>query len=215
MLFKTSRFAFAQFPYFSLRASKSNLDGAQEPEHAPNFSLRVLDTKRGKAVIIIILIAVVVLILIAGYFYFNFNKKSEQTGNSNAKILANPVEGLTTEEAIEEFDESFVYYLLASIGAQELHAPPLSSNNPKIEIIVSGDEYNAEVDNGKIKVGRGLIGGEDIIIKTTKEEGVAMLRDKNYVSTSFKDGKSSVELIAGNIELAAKGYLKIYNSLNS
>ncbi|MEK6933589.1 MAG: hypothetical protein AABW75_01800 [Nanoarchaeota archaeon] len=31
---ETSRFVFAQSPYFSSRASKSNLDGAQEPEHA-------------------------------------------------------------------------------------------------------------------------------------------------------------------------------------
>ncbi|MEK6933481.1 MAG: hypothetical protein AABW75_01235 [Nanoarchaeota archaeon] len=36
--FETSRFVFAQSPYFSSRASKSNLDGAQEPEHAPNFT---------------------------------------------------------------------------------------------------------------------------------------------------------------------------------
>ncbi|MEK6934045.1 MAG: hypothetical protein AABW75_04165, partial [Nanoarchaeota archaeon] len=40
---ETSRFVFAQSPYFSSRASKSNLDGAQEPEHAPDFSPKVLD----------------------------------------------------------------------------------------------------------------------------------------------------------------------------
>ncbi len=168
--------------------------------------------KRGKTIIIIISI-VVVLILIGGYFYFNFNKRNEPTKNSNTKTLINPVNGLSTEVAVEKFDESFVYYLLASIGVQGLHAPPLSSNNPKMEIIVSGDEYNAEVEDGKIKVGRGLIDDEDIIITTTKEEAVAMLRDKNYVSTSFNDGKSSVEIIAGNIELATKGYLKIYEEL--
>ncbi|MEK6933572.1 MAG: hypothetical protein AABW75_01710 [Nanoarchaeota archaeon] len=42
-IIETSRFVFAQSPYFSSRASKSNLDGAQEPEHAPDFSPRVLD----------------------------------------------------------------------------------------------------------------------------------------------------------------------------
>ncbi|MEK6933384.1 MAG: hypothetical protein AABW75_00735 [Nanoarchaeota archaeon] len=41
--FETSRFVFAQSSYFSSRASKSNLDGAQEPEHAPEFSPMVLD----------------------------------------------------------------------------------------------------------------------------------------------------------------------------
>ena len=40
---ETSRFAFFQSPYFSLRVKKANLDGAQELEHAPDFSPRVLD----------------------------------------------------------------------------------------------------------------------------------------------------------------------------
>ncbi len=40
---ETSRFVFVQSPYFSSWVSKSNLDGAQEPKHAPDFSPRVLD----------------------------------------------------------------------------------------------------------------------------------------------------------------------------
>jgi len=40
---ETSRFVFAQSPYFSSWVSKSNLDGAQEPKHALDFSPRVLD----------------------------------------------------------------------------------------------------------------------------------------------------------------------------
>lgn len=43
---ETSRFVFAQSSYFSLRVRKSNLDGAQEPEHAPDFSPRVLDMNK-------------------------------------------------------------------------------------------------------------------------------------------------------------------------
>lgn len=46
--FETSRFAFAQSPYFSSWVSKSNLDGAQEPKHAPDFSPRVLDIGKYK-----------------------------------------------------------------------------------------------------------------------------------------------------------------------
>ncbi len=43
---ETSRFAFAQSPRFSSKVSKSNLDGAQEPEHAPEFIQRVLDIEK-------------------------------------------------------------------------------------------------------------------------------------------------------------------------
>ena len=40
---ETSKFVFVQSPYFGSRVSKSNLDGAQEPEHAPDFSPKILD----------------------------------------------------------------------------------------------------------------------------------------------------------------------------
>ena len=46
IILETSRFVFVQFPYFNLRASKSNLDGAQEPVYVGDFSLRVLDIKK-------------------------------------------------------------------------------------------------------------------------------------------------------------------------
>ena len=41
--FDTEKIKFAQTPYFSSRASKFNFRGVQEPEHAPDFSPRVLD----------------------------------------------------------------------------------------------------------------------------------------------------------------------------
>ena len=40
-----------------------------------------------------------------------------------------------------------------------------------------------------------------------------MLKDKGYVISSFNSGKSSIELVAGNIELYSKGYLDLYNNL--
>jgi len=173
----------------------------------------MLQTKRGKAIWIIVSVVCVVLVLIFGYFYFNYSRDNSEK-NSGGQELVNPVKGLSDEEAIVQFNESFVFYLLASIKAYNLHAPPLSSDNPKIGMIVGEDRYNAEVIDGGIRIGRGAIDGGDIIIKTTKEEGVKMLRDRNYISKSFKDGKSEVELVAGKIKLAAKGYIKIYEELS-
>ncbi len=48
----------------------------------------------------------------------------------------NPAEGLSVEQAIVEFDESFVYYLLFNIKAYNLHNPPLSSAEPRIEFFM-------------------------------------------------------------------------------
>jgi len=50
----TEKIKFAQTPYFSSRESKLNFRGAQEPEHAPDFSPRVLDIfKQADAVLYI------------------------------------------------------------------------------------------------------------------------------------------------------------------
>ena len=58
------------------------------------------------------------------------------------------------------------------------------------------------------------IEGEDIIIRTSKEEGAKMVLDRDYIKESFRSGQSSAELVAGKLELAAKGYLKIYDELS-
>ncbi len=127
--------------------------------------------------------------------------------------IVNPVEGLTDEEAVLRFDEGFVYYLLVNIKAYNLHEPMFSSDTPKMEIDVGGDIFNAEILEGEIGVASGGIGGEDVIIRTSKEEAVKMIRDKDYVKESFETGGSSIELIAEETTLFLKGYLKIYDEL--
>lgn len=166
--------------------------------------------KKNKKRILIIAISAILIIslLILSYYFFFYSAKNQGTG----KKLKNPAEGLTFEEAVAKFDESFVLYLLASLEAYKLHNMPLSSETPKIEFYIGDDVYNAEIIKGSINVKKGEINDEDITITTTKEEGVKMLLDKNYIDDSFKEGKSSAELVAGKLELAAKGYLEIYDN---
>ena len=165
-----------------------------------------------------VLIVFIVIIGIASYYFINGKNSNVQvnsnTGNEVKKIL-NPAEGLTLEEAVAKFDENFVYYLLYNIGASDLHSPPFSSAVPQIKFYINDDIYNAEIIDGQIKVNEGEIEGEDIIIRTTTEEAVKMVVDQNYVANSFSNGLSSIELVAGKLELASKGYLKIYDRLNS
>ena len=117
------------------------------------------------------------------------------------------------EEAVKKFDGSFVAYILISIGAYNLHPPMFGSDTPKIEFYIWDEKYNAEIIDGKINVQKGEIAERDIIIWTSAEEAVKMVKDKNYISESFKTGASKVELVAGKIELAAKGYISIYDKL--
>ena len=78
---------------------------------------------------------------------------------------------------------------------------------------VSDYIYNAEVKKGVISIVRGSIEKKDIIILTSKQEVVKMLRNKNYISTSFRNSLSNVELVAGKTRLATKGYIGLYTKL--
>ena len=165
---------------------------------------------------VIILLAVLAVVLIVGisyYYYFGLREEKSYEGGSAGAGLANPAEGLSVEEAAARFDESFVYYLLISIGASDL-SKPIFGSNPKINLYVGDDIFSAEVIRGSVNVDSGEIEGEDIIIRTSKEEGAKMVLDRDYIKESFRSGQSSAELVAGKLELAAKGYLKIYDELS-
>lgn len=156
--------------------------------------------------------AFLIVLLIASLFiYFVLFKPNNLSGYG--QTLRNPAFGLTDEQAVAEFNESFVLYLLYSIKAYNLHNVPLTSNYPKIEIDVGDEIFSATVKKGVISVSLGEILNEDAVIKTTKEEAVKMLRDKSYVVKSFNDGKSGIELVADKTTLFAKGYLNMYNEL--
>ncbi len=170
-----------------------------------------LNRKKSIVLFILILLLLIGLLLFIFYYFFGSNLKKNERGGGR---ITNPAAGLSFEEAVEKFDESFVLYLLASIEAYKLHNPVFSSDNPKIEFYIDDEIYNAEIIDGEINVERGEIEGEDIIIRTTKEEGVRMIFDSDYIDDSFREGKSSVELIAGKLELAGKGYLGIYDKLS-
>lgn len=157
-------------------------------------------------------IVLVVLLIILAFLYFVLFKANNESVYAGRQ-LANPITNLTDEQAIVSFDESFVSYLLYEIKAYNLHNPPLSSNYPKMEIDVGEQVFNAVVKKGIIEVGRGPIAGNDVIIKTTAGEAVKMLRDKSYVTKSFNDGLSGIELVAPKTTLFAKGYLNLYTEL--
>jgi hypothetical protein len=163
----------------------------------------------------LILVGILCMVFIfTGKDYTDFYKQKLDSGE-----IVNPVkneltgEDLDIEEAVNEFDESFVEYFLISIGAYNLHPPLFGSDKPKIEFQISEDSYNAIIDEGDITVTRGEIDDEDIIIHTSKEEAVNIMQDEDYLGESFQQGGSSIEMVAGKTELASKGYLELYNGL--
>lgn len=150
----------------------------------------------------------VFLLIVTAFLYVALFKP-----NNGSREMVNPISGMSIDEAVNNFDSSLVVYLLYSMGAGNLHNPPLSSDYPRLEVVVDGERYNAVVKNGEISVGDGQIAGEDIILETTKEESVKMIQDKNYIAQSFREGRSSIDTVASKTKLFSKGYLTFYNEI--
>ncbi len=177
-----------------------------------------ISKKRKKKFVIVLMIVLLIGAAVGSAYYFIFYYRKSFGVHSDGVVgrmgLENPVAGLSLEEAVAKFDESFVYYLLFSIGAHNLHNPPFSSNEPKIEIFVDSDIYSARIVDGSIRISKGGIEERDIVLRTTKEEAIKMMNDKNVVVESFKNGESKIELIANKLELYSKGYLGLYDELS-
>lgn len=157
----------------------------------------------------------IVLAVLAVLFfgYYELFIKSSVNSSGQAALIKNPAYNMTISQAAASFNESFVSYILYSIGANQLHNPPLSSDTPKISFYIGEDVYNAEIIKGNVLVKKGQIDNADIIIRTSKLEGAKMMQGKSYVIQSFADGNSKIEMVAGKATLFTKGYLGMYQSL--
>jgi hypothetical protein len=161
-------------------------------------------------------IFLIILLLVFAFLYFSlvvvdYSYKYREYDKSGK--LLNPVLKLSTEEAVKEFNEDFVYYLLYQMQFYNLRSNALTRDTPKILIYADEDIYSAEIDNGEIIIDKDKIDKPDVIIRTGKLEGVLMLQDSNYIVESFNFGRSKMELVADKSILFSKGYLKIYSKL--
>lgn len=162
-----------------------------------------------KWLIVGILLVMAVLLVVIGFLVYNFYFAS--VGESNP--MNNPTSGLTTEKAVEIFDESFIRYMLYTMNVQDLHNVPLTSDKPKISIKTEDKNYYAEVDNGVINVFEGDKNEVDMIINTKKIAVVKNLKGEQSIIDSFNSGESDMELVAGKTTLFAKGYLSLYEDI--
>jgi len=163
-------------------------------------------------IIAIFVVALAIVGIFVYYTYGSFNQSNVGEGGSGT-VLQNPSSGKSLEQATADFDESFVRYILYSIGANGLHRAPFSGDDPKIEFHIDEDVYSATIVSGNINVEKGSLKKKDMIIKTSKEEAVKMTQSRDYIGQSFSEGLSEFELVASNLKLASKGYLGLYEEL--
>lgn len=152
---------------------------------------------------------VCIVIIVGMFFYLSLFKPD----NKNVSVIENPAKDLNLKEVEQQFDESFVSYLLYSIKAYNLHNPPLSEDFPRIEILVGETEYYASVRNSQVFVFKDAIENVDMKIITSLEEAARMVKYPDSVKQSFEEGNSRIDLLASKALLFSKGYLNLYNEI--
>ncbi len=149
-------------------------------------------------------------------------------------ILENPIIGIVEantdvngevdipvviEQAIMEFNEDYINYLLAALGTGYLHKS-IIGGSPFLELIMndsSGNEiWHAEIIEGMPNSALGEIDNEDLRITVSKEEAVkAILSEdvKQFMKDSYNTGNLKIDMVANKAELFSKGYLNMYKEL--
>jgi flagellar basal body-associated protein FliL len=121
-----------------------------------------------------------------------------------------------TNISIEELEitEEFIEYILIKLNATNLlHKNPITRENPIINFKIEEKEYTAELD-GKVIMSIGLSSEADIQFNSNKKTIAKSILSENPAQV-FRDsvaveGTTTIEKIAGDTELFAKGYLSLY-----
>ena len=167
----------------------------------------------------------VVVGLMIYYAYLGFFSKREKIVLENplkdivlkysvgGEVSAEDVDAIV-EEAVLEFNEDYINYLLVALGINNLHKS-FTFETPKIEIDV-GEVWSSEIIDGVPNTNKNEIENEDIKISLTKQEAVMTLLSQNieqFMKDSVSGGRTNIEMVAGKVELFSKGYLSLYKDL--
>ncbi|MFH1359300.1 MAG: hypothetical protein ABIH37_05410 [archaeon] len=179
-----------------------------------------------KKVLIFLIIIVVIGIVISVVFYAGYFMEKPK----NIVVIENPLKGIVfantnvagevnkekvVEEAIIEFNAEYINYLLAAMGVNNLHSM-IGYGNPIIEFSIDQDTWTTEVDDGALITTKATTDNKDLRIILSKEEAVNALLSsdiENFMKQSVTNGNTQIEMVAGKVELAAKGYLGMYQQI--
>ena len=194
-----------------------------------NEAVNIKDNHRGlkKTIKILIIVFAILIVLVIAFAAGYLLKKPKMVeivieNPLNAIVAENTNhEGLVNvlaviEQGVIEFDENYINYLLAALGTGYLHKSFIGGN-PILELVLGDEVWNSEIINGMPDARLGAIDNEDLRITISKEEAVKAILSSDitqFMRNSAIAGNIQMEMIAGNTELFAKGYLDMYNALN-
>jgi len=173
-------------------------------------------------VLILVFFVVLILLVVLLFGMFLGGDKIEIVVENPIKdiIFANTVEGVVNKEAVIkqavlEFDEDYINYILVGLGVGNLHKS-LIYGNPILEFSIDDESWNSKLIGAELSSKKGTIDVEDLRIIITRREAVeAILAEdiEKFMKDSVASGRTGIEMVAGKVELASKGYLAMYKDL--
>lgn len=175
-------------------------------------------------------IFLLILIIIGLAVYFIFFKSDDKSRFPGA-VIENPMKNIVLnntdssgrvnienviEQGVISFNVDYINYLLLALGVNGLHKSYVGYGNPIVEMDIENEVWNSEVLDGMLKTNKASIDNEDLKISLSKEEAVKALLSNNirdYMKNSVVNGNTRIEMVAGKVELASKGYLDMYKQL--
>jgi len=111
---------------------------------------------------------------------------------------------------VSDIKKEIINYASITSKVYNLHAIPFTKNIPKIQVYINGDPYYVKISKGNIIIEEGITKDKDIIIRTTYDELLKMIEDKNYLKESVSSGETTIEITKSKVILFSKGYLTLY-----
>jgi hypothetical protein len=176
-----------------------------------------------KLMILIILVLIIFgVIFLLGFFKSPFKGETEIVlehplkniifkYTTNGSVDKNAV----VDEAMINFNEGYINYLLVALGVGNLHSSFIYGN-PSIEFVLGEEVWNSEVSEGGLDTEKSSAEKPDLRVVISKNEAVEALLASDieeYMKESVSSGRTTIEMVAGYIELGSKGYLQMYKDL--
>jgi len=187
----------------------------KKPEIAKLEEKKPEEKSKKRMFLFVIAIILLILLVFLMFFYYVMASPSRPSPDKTQSLVAD-IDRLNIENAISQFNEGYISYVIFAIDGWKLHSPPFSEDTPKIKVVVDGETYVSEVIAAEIKTEKREIDDEDIVMNTTKREIVLAIMSpdiKGHIKQSIQAGNTTLELKASYTKLLSKGYLPIYQDL--
>jgi hypothetical protein len=215
----------------SLKAKKSKaeiMSGFQKRGYKLEYADKLINkTKHPKKIALLLSISIVLLLTLTLMTYtIVFDKQNKQFSNpisgfasvgyasSNTNFLkAVPTTKVSYDQI--EITPELILSILDKIDASKLHKNLLTQENPIINFKIGTETFYSEIKKST-EVYKGLSEAADLQFNINRRDLIDAVFSENFqgiLKESITSGRTEIELKAGEAELFAKGYLKLYSSL--